>query len=303
MGRLSEIDADRWCELESEHLVGRSPGSSLVIDHALVSAQHAVLRWTGSRWTVRDLGSLNGTFVDGLRLSHAAIPIDQGAKICFGSSQVQWELDDATAPRPLLISLEDGSSLRIEGDILALPSFDNPIATVFRDGNGVWLVEQASGTRPLGTVGDTFEVAGRTWRFRDAAALPQTTGAAAELAPPPRLIFRVSSDEEHVELSADVGGQLVSLGTMPRYYLLLTLARQRAEDRAAGLPETSCGWLHQDDLQKALALGQQHLNIDVFRIRRQLSDKGLPGAATVIERRVRSRQLRLGWGAFEIHRI
>jgi hypothetical protein len=303
MGRLGEIHADRWCELEPEHLVGRSPGNSLVIDHVLVSAQHAVLRWTGSLWTVRDLGSLNGTFVEGVRLSHAPLAIEQGAKICFGSTKVQWELVDATAPRPLLISLEDGSSLRIEGDILALPSFDNPIATVFRDGNGVWLVEQSTGTRPLGSAGDTFEVAGRTWRFRNTAALPQTTGAATELAPPPKLIFQVSSDEEHVELAADLGGQLVSLGTSPRYYLLLTLARQRAEDRAQGLPETSCGWLHQDDLQKALALGQQHLNIDVFRIRRQLSDKGLAGAATVIERRVRSRQLRLGWGDFEIHRI
>jgi hypothetical protein len=53
----------------------------------------------------------------------------------------------------------------------------------------------------------------------------------------------------------------------------------------------------------SLALGQQHLNIDVFLIRRQLSEKGLAGAAAVIERRVRSRQLRLGWRDVEIHRL
>jgi len=275
----------------------------LLIDHELVSAQHAVVRWTGNEWSVRDLGSRNGTFVEGVRITHVSRPLQQGSKIWFGSPEVEWRLADAAAPRPWLISVDDGSSLMIEGEMLALPSFDNPLATVFRDGLGVWHLEQATGARPLGGDDTTFEVGGRTWRFRSSAHLAQTTGAAAEGAETPRLTFKVTSDEEHVDLSAEVAGQRVELGTSSRYYLLLTLARQRSADREQGLPETSCGWVFQEDLQKALVLGQQHLNIEVFRIRRQLSEKGLPGAATVIERRVRSRQIRLGWGNYEIQRI
>ena len=303
MGRLREIQSARSFELEPEHLIGRSPRNSLVIDHQLVSAQHAVLRWTGTEWTVRDLGSLNGTFMAGTRISRAPVPIRDGAKIFFGSLDIAWELVDASAPRPLLISVDDGSSLWIDGEVLALPTIDNPVVTVFRDGNGIWMLERSDGIRPLGVDGDTFEVEGRRWRFSSATSFARTTESAPDAPEPPRLTFSVSSDEEHVEISTEINGETVSLGTSPRYYLLLTLARQRAADRAQGLPETSCGWMHHEDLQKALALGQQHLNIDVFRIRRQLSEKGVTAAATVIERRPRSRQLRFGWRDFEIHRI
>jgi FHA domain len=302
MGRLRHVHSERSCELEPEHVVGRSPGSTLVIEHELVSKQHAVLRWSGTEWTLRDLGSRNGTFVEGARITTAPTPIKEGARVRFGSADSEWQLVDASPPRPLLVSVDDGSSLRIDGEMLALPSPDNPVATVFRDASGAWLLERADGTRPLG-IDDSFEVAGRTWCFRSASSLARTTAAALDAPALPRLIFSVSSDEEHVELSADVAGQRVVLGTSPRYYLLLTLARQRAADRGQGMPESSCGWMHHEDLQKALALGQQHLNIDVFRIRRQLAEKGLACAATVIERRPRSRQLRLGWADFEVHRI
>jgi hypothetical protein len=302
MGQLRGAQSKQTSELEPEHLIGRSPKSSLVIDHERVSAQHAVLRWTGSEWTLRDL-SRNGTFVDGARITREPHPLALGMKLWFGSADVEWELVDATAPRPLLVSVDDGSSLWIEGDLLALPSHDNPVATVFRDGNGIWNLERPEGNRRLFDSGDTFVVDGRTWRFRSATTALRTTAAIPEGATMPKLLFAVSSDEEHVELVAEIGERRIPLGTSSRYYLLLTLARQRAADRAQGLPETSCGWMHHEDLQRALALSQQHLNVDVFRIRRQLSEKGLAGAATIIERRPRSRQLRLGPKDFEITRL
>jgi hypothetical protein len=50
--------------LEKEVItVGRSPDSDLVIEDASVSHQHAEIRHGEGRWTVRDLGSLNGTHV------------------------------------------------------------------------------------------------------------------------------------------------------------------------------------------------------------------------------------------------
>lgn len=54
----------RWLQPGERLRVGRDPGCDLVIDHSSVSRQHAELYCEGGRWSVRDLGSKNGTFVD-----------------------------------------------------------------------------------------------------------------------------------------------------------------------------------------------------------------------------------------------
>jgi putative methionine-R-sulfoxide reductase with GAF domain len=46
-------------------LVGRDPECSLVLEDAQVSKRHARLRWTGEGWALEDLGSKNGTSVNG----------------------------------------------------------------------------------------------------------------------------------------------------------------------------------------------------------------------------------------------
>ena len=114
------------------------------------------------------------------------------------------------------------------------------------------------------------------------------------------LRFAVSRDEEHVELTAVHGELVVDLGSRQHNYLLLTLARARREDEKSGFPEPTCGWVHQEDLLSQLHISSTQLNIDVFRIRQHFARVGLPGVANVIERRPRSKQLRLGFKNFEI---
>src|SRR6185369_7529735 len=53
----------------SPHLVGRSRLADLRMNEPTVSGEHAVLRWTGREWELHDLGSRNGTIVDGRRLA------------------------------------------------------------------------------------------------------------------------------------------------------------------------------------------------------------------------------------------
>lgn len=51
---------------EGETLVlGRDPSCELCIDEGRVSKRHAELRWTGAGWTLEDLGSKNGTTING----------------------------------------------------------------------------------------------------------------------------------------------------------------------------------------------------------------------------------------------
>lgn len=44
--------------------IGRSPSATLVLDDPYVSTRHAELREVDGEWTLTDLGSTNGTFVD-----------------------------------------------------------------------------------------------------------------------------------------------------------------------------------------------------------------------------------------------
>lgn len=51
------------------YYLGRDATSDLYIDVATVSRRHAALQCLGDRWTIEDLGSYNGTFVNGWRVT------------------------------------------------------------------------------------------------------------------------------------------------------------------------------------------------------------------------------------------
>jgi len=53
--------------------VGRVPDNQIQLDDFTVSRQHAVLVRQGDAWLVRDLGSLNGTYVNNARVDEAVV--------------------------------------------------------------------------------------------------------------------------------------------------------------------------------------------------------------------------------------
>ena len=63
--------------------IGRHPGSTIAIDEPFVSAEHAELSYDGGRWWLRDLGSTNGTFVNGAPVS-VATGVRPGDIVQFG---------------------------------------------------------------------------------------------------------------------------------------------------------------------------------------------------------------------------
>jgi hypothetical protein len=73
-----------------ETAVGRAPENDLVIGAAEVSREHARLRRVGDTLEVRDLGSRNGTWVNGKRTtSHSA---RSGDEIAFGTLRFRLDL-------------------------------------------------------------------------------------------------------------------------------------------------------------------------------------------------------------------
>jgi FHA domain len=76
---------------EGEHVVGRSPDAAVWIDAAGVSRHHARVTVAGETITVEDLGSKNGTFVRGTRIT-TQHPLADGDQIRFGSVVVTFRI-------------------------------------------------------------------------------------------------------------------------------------------------------------------------------------------------------------------
>lgn len=65
--------------------IGRSSESGLVIRDDYTSSHHARLMLWGDQWMIQDLGSTNGTWHDGARVS-APVPVTVGAPIKVGAT-------------------------------------------------------------------------------------------------------------------------------------------------------------------------------------------------------------------------
>ena len=72
--------------------LGRSRECDIVVDDANVSRQHAELRPRGGAWVLSDLGSTNGTRLNG-RSIQAPEVVRPGDEIEVGASLITFELE------------------------------------------------------------------------------------------------------------------------------------------------------------------------------------------------------------------
>jgi pSer/pThr/pTyr-binding forkhead associated (FHA) protein len=73
--------------------VGRADWNDLMIPDDSVSTQHAKIQRRESLWVLVDLGSTNGTLLDGERVT-TDVPISPGSYIRFGDVQTVFEPAD-----------------------------------------------------------------------------------------------------------------------------------------------------------------------------------------------------------------
>lgn len=74
--------------LEGDQLIiGRDTASSIAINDAEVSRKHARLTFQGGKYVIEDLGSTNGTFVNGQRLASAVV-LKSGDVVSLGEQIV-----------------------------------------------------------------------------------------------------------------------------------------------------------------------------------------------------------------------
>ena len=78
----------------------------------------------------------------------------------------------------------------------------------------------------------------------------------------------------------------------------MILARARVADRDASPSER--GWLDRDELCRMLGVDSNHLNVTIFRLRKQLAALGIHGLGDLVARRLGTGQIRLGTDRVEI---
>ena len=71
--------------LQNETTIGADKGNDLVLADRFVSSRHACLRWDGAKWWLEDLGSTNGSQLNGRPLPpHREQAVPFGATVGIG---------------------------------------------------------------------------------------------------------------------------------------------------------------------------------------------------------------------------
>jgi hypothetical protein len=291
VGILAKSASGVVVTLAAHSLIGRAQACFLRLDSRLASQEHARIQWEDGAWCLRDLGSRNGTRINGRDINPGqSVVLKSEDLIEFGSAGESWTLLDSSAPVAAGRELRSGQIIVARDGLLKFPGAD-PFPYVHQAGRH-WILEQATEQR-LVSDGEALGVGDQCWHLH----LPLAV-AATEAAEQPDLRlstwqwhFFVSGDEEYVRLELTSAERKVDLGARAHTYLLLTLARLR---------EGSDGWIYVDELCRMLTIEEQALNVHIFRARSELGRAGFEDAADVIERRRPTRQLRAGFDRFTV---
>jgi hypothetical protein len=259
-----------------------------------VSNDHAFLRWAKAGWTVRDTGSTNGSWVNGKALqSRIDVPVKAGDLLAFGASDLSLELEDDSAPLPMAYLPLGGEFCVISNGVITLPSAESALASIFRGVDGNWTLECGDRVHPIAS-GDLVEVAGQEWRFSSPSEWQPTKKIRhVRLVSASTLYYNVSSDEETVDLTVEHDGERTPMGQRVPHYFLLTLARRRNEEQTK-FASSEAGWMHREELMKMHRCVETLLNVWIRRLRVQFEEKEFLDYASIIERRDRTGQLRIG---------
>ncbi|MEQ1737705.1 MAG: DUF3662 and FHA domain-containing protein [Rhodoglobus sp.] len=71
-----DISGKRYPILHSRTVIGRGSDADITVDDSGISRKHVEILWDGTRAQVNDLGSTNGSLLDGIRVSKAPLPPD-----------------------------------------------------------------------------------------------------------------------------------------------------------------------------------------------------------------------------------
>lgn len=282
MAQLRDSENGRSYPLRAHHTVGRcAERSDTVINSPITSRIHLSLEWDGRCWHIRDL-SKNGTWLGDRRLNaNESVPVRLGDRIHIGSPDMPpLEFVDAAAPVSGLMGVTpDTQDLALEPFVF-LPDQQEPEAVlIYSFQRHTWMLhpmeqEIVQGNERVVLHGDYLRYGGREWQVF-LAETERTTELSA--GPEQQLediefVFDLSQDEEHTGLNLRCADQEIKLGERSHHYLLMHLARLRAEHAREGHDGKTQGWVENEQIKRDLGLDMPHINIMIFRARKQIAE-------------------------------
>ena len=130
--------------------IGRLPDNEIQVDNLAVSGHHAKIYWDVDHYVIEDNNSLNGTYLNGTRISRH--PLKDGDSILIGKHTLEFKdageeaqtesIAEAQAPVPKLDNtvmldtrkmkemLAGGSQPASSGKTVSLPAGGSPVSTV-----------------------------------------------------------------------------------------------------------------------------------------------------------------------------
>lgn len=298
MAYLRNVQSDEKLYLQAHHTFGRHSDSvDTVLPQAPISKIHSVIEWNSQHWHIRDL-SRNGTWLDQQKLAKAEkTPLQIGQTINFGhQSDTNWVVENLDPPCNLLIGLNAASHTEALSHYHLLPDTQQPLAALFYcNVRGQWLFELRSAhatdeeEQTVIPANGRIQVGEQAWQL----FLNHEQAPTVELVyQPPKVEdcafqFDVSLDEEHTQLQLHHGSTTIDLGERSHHYLLLHLLRLKAQHAQQGFDNNSQGWIQNEQLAKELGLDISHINILIFRARKQIAEAfpEIPGLADLLQRR------------------
>lgn len=85
-----DIDGTRHTLTKSRTVIGRGSEADITVDDAGISRKHVEIRWDGARAQVHDLGSTNGSKLDGQRVTQAELSPEQ--TITIGRTRIVFRV-------------------------------------------------------------------------------------------------------------------------------------------------------------------------------------------------------------------
>lgn len=275
---------------EAPITVGRAPANAVVLGDDSVSWHHAQL-WSeaGHAW-IRDLGSRNGTFVNGERVV-ASVRLARGDKVRIGARAELVLRGGGQLPSVLrtrhVEDLSAGVRVLVRSDRfrvgsgpdcdLRIDGWPECAATIVLHADGEAWVGTDEGEWPL-ELGVPFEVRGRRFRLvEDAIDHVPTVDIGTQPYPYVLLADANAAGGPAATLTDPRSGRELVL-TGNRGVLLVVLARQLARDRQEGRVEAEQGWCSTDEVMVGVwGRGHKdanHLNVLVHRLRGALQHEG-----------------------------
>src|SRR5690606_25450914 len=95
---LSTPEGQQGVQLRDHNSLGRHPSNSLQLLDKIVSKEHCVIERRGTGFVLRDLGSLNGTYINGERVNGEQL-LRHGDDIALGSTRARFD-DESGVPIP-----------------------------------------------------------------------------------------------------------------------------------------------------------------------------------------------------------